>query len=1039
HEDLEQIHPDDMEEIDLRWQMAMLTMRARRFLKKTRRKLTVNGNFMPPTPNLSFTGLDEFVNKPVVENCKAKSSEEEPKVVRKNNDAPIIKERVSDNEEEDVSQPKIMKKTDKPSIVKKEFVKSKQQETTTRKTVKQVEHHRMVKPVWNNAQRVNHQNCAKKTHPCAKKNMFPRAVLMKSGLVSVNSARQVNAAHSKTIVNAARSMSYLSKTAHSTVKRLIHKNTSFKNSNINQRVNIVRGTNINTARPKAVINVVKGNNSNVVKASACWVWKPKTKVIDHVSKHNSASITLKKFDYINAQGRSMHMTGNMSYLKDYEEIDGGYVAFGGNPKGGKITRKCTNKTGNLDFKNVYFVRELKFNLFSVSKIWDKNNNVLFNDTECIVLSPNFKLIDESQVLLRVPRKNNMYSVDLKNIVPKGGLTCLFEKATSDESKLWHRRLEAVNIACYVQNRVLVVKPHNKTPYELFHGRTPTLSFIRPFRCLVTILNTKDHLSKFDGKADEGFFVGYSLNSKAFRVFNSRTRIVKENLHIRFSKSTQSNDFAGTKASDNVCEARNKTEPVKDYILLPLWTVDLPFFQDPKSSHDDGPKPLSDDGKKVDKDPRKESECKDQEKEDNVNSTNNVNTVSSTVNATGTNEVNVVGGKTSIELPFDPNMPALEDVSIFNFSNEDEDDGAMADMNSLDTTIQLHKQERCQRIWRNMGLLVLFNKEQTIKTFKTACLLVFYHMKNQNGNSCIKRSELDRGYAGRASTIQVTRSLDFIGFTKWKKGKIEEEVYVCQPPGFEDPDFSDRVYKVEKALYGLHQAPRAWNHTPLNDVALLGALNACSHGEMIDKGRQYFNKMTADSEYGIKPTIKHYGCMVDMSSRAGLVTEAYDLVQNMPMKFHKRGAPPGVRQAETRPSISYSTKSLQCAHRFCGGGYLKQMLMMGLEPGSIDSSTRAPPIGLMLSGMPMKCIAIVLRTLLVGCRVHGNIIELAENVRRDLLEVDPGNIIELAENVRRNLLEVDPDHSSDFVLSATNIYASLEDWNQVLRVKKINDD
>nr|GEW42414.1 hypothetical protein [Tanacetum cinerariifolium] len=144
-------------------------------------------------------------------------------------------------------------------------------------------------------------------------------------------------------------------------------------------------------------------------------------------------------------GCSRHMTGNMSYLIDYKEIDGGYVAFGGNPKGGKITRKDTIRTGKLDFENVHFVRELKFNLFSVTQMCDKKNNVLFNDTECIVLSPNFKLIDESQVLLRVPKKNNMYSVDLKNIVPKGGLTCLFAKATSDESKLWHRRLGHLNL------------------------------------------------------------------------------------------------------------------------------------------------------------------------------------------------------------------------------------------------------------------------------------------------------------------------------------------------------------------------------------------------------------------------------------------------------------------------------------------------------------------------------------------------------------------------------------------------------------------
>ncbi|GJX41302.1 putative ribonuclease H-like domain-containing protein [Tanacetum coccineum] len=137
--------------------------------------------------------------------------------------------------------------------------------------------------------------------------------------------------------------------------------------------------------------------------------------------------------------------------------------------------------------------------------------------------------------------------------------------------------EAVNTACYVQNRVLVVKPHNKTPYELFHGRTPTLSFMRPFGCPVTIFNTIDHLGKFDGKVDEGFFVGYSLNSKAFRE--------------------QSNDFAGTKASDNAGQARKETKPVKNYILLPLWTVDPPFSQGPKSSHNDGFKPSSDDGKK----------------------------------------------------------------------------------------------------------------------------------------------------------------------------------------------------------------------------------------------------------------------------------------------------------------------------------------------------------------------------------------------------------------------------------------------------------
>nr|GFB90110.1 putative ribonuclease H-like domain-containing protein [Tanacetum cinerariifolium] len=109
--------------------------------------------------------------------------------------------------------------------------------------------------------------------------------------------------------------------------------------------------------------------------------------------------------------------------------------FGDNPKGGKISGKGKIKIGKLDFDDVYFVNELKFNHFSVSHMCDKKNIVLFTDTKCLVLSPKFKLPDETQVLLKVPKENNMYNVDLKNIVPYGDLTCLFAKATLDESNL----------------------------------------------------------------------------------------------------------------------------------------------------------------------------------------------------------------------------------------------------------------------------------------------------------------------------------------------------------------------------------------------------------------------------------------------------------------------------------------------------------------------------------------------------------------------------------------------------------------------------
>ncbi|GKF19668.1 putative ribonuclease H-like domain-containing protein, partial [Tanacetum coccineum] len=141
-------------------------------------------------------------------------------------------------------------------------------------------------------------------------------------------------------------------------------------------------------------------------------------------------------------GYSRHMTGNKFYLTEYEDYDGGFVSFRDGK--GRISGKVKIKTGTLDFDNVYFCKELKYNLFSVSQIYDKKNNILFTDTKCLVLSSNFKLLDESQVLLRVSRKDNIYNVDLKSIVPTKGLTCLFAKATIDESNLWHRRLGHIN-------------------------------------------------------------------------------------------------------------------------------------------------------------------------------------------------------------------------------------------------------------------------------------------------------------------------------------------------------------------------------------------------------------------------------------------------------------------------------------------------------------------------------------------------------------------------------------------------------------------
>ncbi|GKB99265.1 hypothetical protein Tco_0985402 [Tanacetum coccineum] len=367
--------------------------------------------------------------------------------------------------------------------------------------------------------------------------------------------------------------------------------------------------------------------------------------------------------------------------------------------------------------------------------------------------------------------------------------------------------EAVNTTYYVQNRV----------------------------CPVTILNTIDHLGKFDEKADEGFFVGYSLNNKAFRVFNSRTRIVEENLHIRFSESTPNVTGSG-----------------------PDWLFDIDALTKTMNYEP------------IVADPRKDSECKDQEKEDNVNNTNNVNTagnvntVSLTVNVAGTNEVNVVGGKTSIELPFDPNMLALEYDSIFDFSSDDKDDGAMADMNNLDTTIQvshipttrIHKDHPLDQViedlqsaaqTKNMSKNLeehgfikpkkvihalkdpswIEAMQEELLQFKLQEVWTLVDLPNEKKAIGSKWDTQEKGinydevFAPVARIEAIRLFLAYASFkdlvvyqmdvkSAFLYGKIEEEVYICQPPRFEDLDFPDRVYKVEKALYGLHQAPRAWH-------------------------------------------------------------------------------------------------------------------------------------------------------------------------------------------------------------------------------------
>ncbi|GJX61471.1 hypothetical protein Tco_0294371 [Tanacetum coccineum] len=346
-------------------------------------------NYMPSRPDLSFAGLDDSVYKTKVSETittaskTSKDNLEKPKTVRPS--APIIEDWDTDSDNDSVFRPK----TDqtKPKFTKINFVKSDENVKSVNKenTHRQVEYPR--KTVVTKSGQVP-VNTAKQSSPRA--------------AASISTSRPVNTAATKPKVNDAVPITYSYFKAHSPVKRAFNQKSAVKTNKFNEKVNTTRVNNVTNTGPKALVSAAVGNGENAVKSSACWIWRPTGNIIDHTSK-DSGSYMLKRFDYVDLQGKLKHMTRNKSFLIDYQEIDGGFVAFGGSPKGGKITRKGKIRTGKLDFEDVYFVKELKFNLFFVSQMCDKKNSVLFTETGCLVLSPNFKLLDESQVLLKVPR------------------------------------------------------------------------------------------------------------------------------------------------------------------------------------------------------------------------------------------------------------------------------------------------------------------------------------------------------------------------------------------------------------------------------------------------------------------------------------------------------------------------------------------------------------------------------------------------------------------------------------------------------------
>ncbi|GJU45927.1 putative ribonuclease H-like domain-containing protein [Tanacetum coccineum] len=771
HEDLEQLHDDDLEEMDLKWNMALLSMRARKFYQRTGKKIIIDGSSIagydkskvecfnchkmghfarecraPKSKDnrnwnqgslskavriedasekamcaIDGAGFDWTLKKQYddllvkLDDTGFKAStykrvrEEEPKKAREINDAPIIEDWVSDDEEEVEPIPKIEKKTVIPTATKKESVKPE-------------------KPIRRSVSFDHIQ------YSCPK-HMVPRAVLMKTGLKTVNNARPVN-----------------------------------------------------TVR-------TKDETSEILK----------------------------------------------NFIKEVE---------------------------NLVDKKVKIIRSDNGTEFK--------NNVM--DEFC-----REKGIKREYSVARTPQQNGV--AERKN-------RTLIEAARTmlADSKLpitfW---AEAVSTACYVQNRVLIVKPHNKTPYELFRGIKPAIGFMKPFGCHVTILNTLDKLGKFDGKSDEGFFVGYSLSSKAFRVYNIRTRKVQENLHIGgngpkrlfdLDSLTQSMNYvpvvAGTISNDSagiqgVSESSTSSQQDQDWIAMPIWK-DASYFGDASPN-------IVDDAQIEDKD-ELHDEIDDSEKTHDDSSLQNNGTADQQVN-TARQEVNTGSREVSTALP-EVNTATPEDLVGPSSASEDshmEDQeielGNIPQSYEVPTTphTRIHKDHPIEHVIGDVQSSVQTRRMKTSYSEKGFLSAIYEGKSHQDLHTCLFVCFLSQEEPKRISQalrdpawveamqeellqfklqkvwilVDLPKGHRAIG-TKWvyRNKKDERGIVIrnkarlvaqghTQEEGIDYDEVFAPVARIEairiflayasymgfycykwmfklKAIYGLHQVPRAWYDT-----------------------------------------------------------------------------------------------------------------------------------------------------------------------------------------------------------------------------------
>ncbi|GJX43608.1 putative ribonuclease H-like domain-containing protein [Tanacetum coccineum] len=579
----------------------------------------ITGNFLTPRADISFAGLDEYaIRNKIIESQTTKLNTKISETAGKTNDANTEKPK-SANDKEEVYEVQTVRpetqtvrpetqtvktrddKSDQNSqkrgisfrkvkacfvckstnhLIKDcNFYDTKSQEPKLKNVVNigQMEG----KPVWDNTKKVNHQNISK--YPHLSKTFVPSRVLTRTGFVStarpsISTARPVCTARP---VYATRSIyprmdNVRPRDLCSPIKRSYYIKPAFRPKDLKQDVKNFGVKNMTTARKRALVNTGKGQSIDLVTGS-CSRW------ILVVC--------------------SSHIHGNKAYLFRLRRSNKGYVAFGSESKEAsliklldesQVVHRAPRKDDayNLDLKNIVPSRGLENQLNHNVKIIICDNGTEFKNHAMNEFCAK-KGIKREFSVARTPQQNGVAERKNRTLIRAAG-TMLTDSLLP--IRFW---AEAVNTACYVLNRVLVTKPQNKTPYELLIGKSHSISFMRPFGCPLTILNTLDSLGKFDGKSDEGYLLGYSTSSKAFRVHNKRTKRVEENLHINFLEDqpnvtgtgpnwmfdldflinsmnyipvcveNQVNVDAGTQDSYVAGSSGKDKEPTQEYILLPL--------------------------------------------------------------------------------------------------------------------------------------------------------------------------------------------------------------------------------------------------------------------------------------------------------------------------------------------------------------------------------------------------------------------------------------------------------------------------------------